>query len=68
VMKSISWTRIYLSLAETQQGQFSPKLPDIQLSLINPMVCQMKGIFGRLRSESMGLLPLFVERSSEDHD
>ena len=38
-LKSTSWTKIYLSLAETQQGLFSLKLPDIHLSLTNPQVC-----------------------------
>ena len=57
VMKSTSWTKIYLSLAKTQQGQLSLNLPDIHLSLINPLVCQMKVLFGRLLSESLGLLP-----------
>lgn len=56
-MKSTSWTKIYLSLAKTQQGQLSLNLPDIHLSLINPLVCQMKVSFCRLLSESLGLLP-----------
>ena len=47
VTKSTSWTRIHLNFAETQQGLFSLKLPDIHLSLINPLVCQMKVLSDR---------------------
>ena len=57
VTKSTSWTRIHLNFAETQQGLFSLKLPDIHLYLINPQVYQMKVLFGRSPSESQGLLP-----------
>jgi hypothetical protein len=55
----------YRSLAKTQQVLFSLKLSDIHLSLINPLVCQMKVLSGRLHSESLGLLPFFSRGNGE---